>query len=377
MRRHAFTLIELLVVIAIIGILSALVITQLGNSSIKARNAAAQSDVVEMGKAVESFRTDDTASGAVVSNISGTVDTLNGTYGTLPNLFKGIQSTTSLTYAAAVTKTPSASYTYRYYTSSVSAGGTRQLVQAAPSQPEYVLCSNLINAPQPSFCTTEGSSPQQGTDQVKAVRGLIAWYQLDGNGTNTSAPDTSGYGISGSLQNFTFDNTTNGWTSGKIGGALLFNGTNDYIDAGNDPSIQLSTGTISAWIKTSNAGSGYRGIIVKQNAYGIFTLNNSVAFYDWGGTGNNITSVRADDNSWHLVTLTFQSGVANGTTAYFDGAPILTARITVSNQTTNAQIGGGGNPSPAQTFSGLIDDARIYNRSLSATEVQQLYQGTL
>ena len=141
-------------------------------------------------------------------------------------------------------------------------------------------------------------------------------------------------------------------------------------------SIQLSTGTISAWIKTSNAGSGYRGIIAKQNAYGIFTFNNSVTFYDWEGNAGKFTSVRADDNSWHLVTLTFQSGVSNGTTAYFDGAPILTARITVSNQTTNAQIGGGGG-NPSQTFSGLIDDARIYNRPLSAAEVQQLYQGTL
>jgi len=44
-RRPAFTLIELLVVIAIIGILSALVVTQLGASQIKARNATAQSDI--------------------------------------------------------------------------------------------------------------------------------------------------------------------------------------------------------------------------------------------------------------------------------------------------------------------------------------------
>ena len=112
MRRHAFTLIELLVVIAIIGILSTLVVTQLGASQIKARNATAQSDIAEMGKVVDSFRTDDVASGTVVSNPpSGTVDTLSGTSGTLTSLFTGTQNVQGLTYAALVQKTPSSTPT--------------------------------------------------------------------------------------------------------------------------------------------------------------------------------------------------------------------------------------------------------------------------
>jgi len=73
-RRPAFTLIELLIVIAIIGILATLVIVQTGDSNRKARNATAQSDIAQLGKAVESFRIEDAASGQVVSNPSNTVD---------------------------------------------------------------------------------------------------------------------------------------------------------------------------------------------------------------------------------------------------------------------------------------------------------------
>ena len=78
-RRPAFTLIELLVVIAIIGIVASLVVTQLGDSRRKARNAQSQSDISGMGKAVESFRNDDASSDGVVSNLPNSVDSLKGT----------------------------------------------------------------------------------------------------------------------------------------------------------------------------------------------------------------------------------------------------------------------------------------------------------
>ncbi len=328
MRRHAFTLIELLVVIAIIGILSTLVVTQLSNTQIKARNAAAQSDVSEMTKSVEAFRTDDASSGMVISNTSAGIDSLNGTSGTLPQLFTGTQDTAATTYAAAVLKTPSFSYTYRYYASGASPGFGRQLVQAASNQPEYAICSTLVNAVTPFYCSSETAGPEPSFgDLVATATGIVGWWQLEGSGTSTVAVDSSGNGNTGTLRNFTFDNTTNGWTSGVYGNGLKFNGTSDKVST---PDLHASANmTVGVWVNVDPSIAAFGRIFgTTQNGpqIGVYTNGNlSVGIVNSSGTYSNIPNSRnISFGMWHF-----------------------------------------------------LDDIRIYNRALSASEVQQLYQGKL
>lgn len=205
--------------------------------------------------------------------------------------------------------------------------------------------------------------------------GLVGYWKLDED-TGVLAKDSTGNGNNGVLNGIAEPPTaTSGWTSkGKMSRALTFDGSNDYIDAGNDSSLQLTSGTLSAWIKTSNAGAGYRGIFAKQSAFGMFLKDNVFIMYDWSGAGDRSTGISLNDNAWHHVVCSFQSGVSNGTKCYVDGSNVMTTTITVSSQSIALQIGWAN--SVGQYFAGSIDDVRIYNRALSASEVLALYKTT-
>ncbi len=151
-------------------------------------------------------------------------------------------------------------------------------------------------------------------------------------------------------------------------GALHFDGFNDGVVVNNTPSVQLNSGTAEAWIKTSNAGSSYRGIIVKQWAYSLFLYNNELICYDWS-TGIIPTGIYLADNQWHHVAVSFANGVINGSKIYADGILVKTFTYHIVNQTIDLALGIGSNYS-VQNFAGSIDEVRVWNRQLSLAEIQ-------
>jgi len=187
------------------------------------------------------------------------------------------------------------------------------------------------------------------------------------NGTDIAG--TTAYDRSGTSNNCTL---TNGpiVNSGVVGQGLFLDGSNDYVNCTNASVFQNTTGTISAWIKTNGAGSSYRGIVTKQNAYGMYLKDNVLIMYDWGTYADRSTGINLADNKWHLVTATFQSGVS--AYIYIDGTLVLSTAMTVSNQGDVVTVGNGG-VAAGQNFAGAIDEVRIYNRALSAGEIQSLY----
>ena len=162
--------------------------------------------------------------------------------------------------------------------------------------------------------------------------------------------------------------------SSQNNGSFFYDGSNDYINFGNSSAVQQSSGTLSAWAKASSPGGGYRGIIAKQGAYGLFYTDSVLVAYDWAADAPRSTGVNIADNTWKNVVLTYQSGVSNGTRIYINGVSVLTTTITVLNQTGN--LFGGAEANAGQYASCQISSFNIYNRALSATEVLQNYNAT-
>ena len=171
-------------------------------------------------------------------------------------------------------------------------------------------------------------------------------------------------GIGGTLVNGAGFGTTNN-------GYFIFDGTNDHINFGNSSSLQQSSGTLSAWTKASSPGGGYRGIIAKQGAYGLFYTDSVLVTYDWAADAGRSTGINIADNTWKNVVLTYQSGVSNGTRIYINGVSVLTTTITILSQVAN--LFGGAEANASQYASCQISLFNMYNRALSAAEVANNY----
>ena len=78
---------------------------------------------------------------------------------------------------------------------------------------------------------------------VQAHAGLVLHYKFDET-SGTTAADSSGNGNTGTLTNMAGTE----WTAGKVGGALDFDGSNDYVDLGNGLADNMGDVTFSSWI---------------------------------------------------------------------------------------------------------------------------------
>ncbi|MDQ3934172.1 MAG: hypothetical protein M3340_06025 [Actinomycetota bacterium] len=156
--------------------------------------------------------------------------------------------------------------------------------------------------------------------------------------------------------------------------AVRLNGTTGHVNAGNPTGLKLANGTVEAWVKAPSPGSSYRGVVVKQWAYGLFLLDGVVATHDWGTGLTRSTGVSVADGNWHHVAMSFRSGVPNGTVIYVDGVARLTTTITVYDQNTGLTLGSGGGPTQ-QYLAGTIDDAAVYNAPLTAEQIHERYRG--
>ena len=189
-------------------------------------------------------------------------------------------------------------------------------------------------------------------------------------GSGTTWRDLSGNNNSGSLVNGPTFNSANG-------GSIVFDGNDDYISISqniNPPNITLEF-FYKALISTpyeyliSNA----RDCCGPQNGYELHIVNGVPRFSIWNSTQAAVNGTSTlTDQIYHI-------------TATYDGSQMKIYQNSILTGIANSALGIGSSPSfnlaiggmgfnPAvYNLTGNIYVGRVYNRALSASEVQQNY----
>jgi len=183
--------------------------------------------------------------------------------------------------------------------------------------------------------------------------------------------DRSGYGNHGTLTNM--DPGTDWVTSGGKG-ALDFDGVNDQVNLGSSVVLDTRSFTISFWAAQTGGAAATMPIGNRNttNSYVWFRSANYLRMAFPVGTVE-FTSVTSFVGWSHYVLtgITSSSGLSS---IGLSVNSIPQSPINVSDSTFTVNTLGAGY-SGAFWFLGQIDDARIYNRAITATEIQLLYTG--
>lgn len=206
---------------------------------------------------------------------------------------------------------------------------------------------------------------------------LVGHWTMDAgkvNWTTNQMVDSSGNSNTGQLVAMS---TTTSPVPGKIGGAMKFNGSSQYVTISDSSSLKPTQISFGGWVnKTSRTANSVPigKITLGTNGYMIYAEDASdftMKCFIYGLTPNQVVFPgNAPLGSWNHYMCTYDGATIKG---YRNGVLVVSTSVTgsISHSTVSLQIGKySTNP---QYFSGLLDDVRIYNRALSATEIKQLY----
>jgi fibronectin type 3 domain-containing protein len=213
------------------------------------------------------------------------------------------------------------------------------------------------------------SNEASATVTTAAPAGLVAAYSFD-EGSGTTVTDLSGKGNSGTVSGPTWN------AAGKFGSALSFDGVNDWVTVADSNTLDLTTGmTLEAWVNPSALGTSWRTAVFKETsnyyAYALYpntgttrpSGNMLVGATDYDQRGSAALTL----NTWTHLATTYDGANLR---LYVNGTQVGTQAASGSITTSTGALRIGGNNIWSEWFQGRIDEVRVYNRALSATEIQ-------
>jgi hypothetical protein len=209
--------------------------------------------------------------------------------------------------------------------------------------------------------------------------GLVSWWPAESNPVDAAGGNT-GVLLNGAT-----------FASGKYGQSFSLNGSGAHVRIADNPSLHLTNAlTISAWINPTDPGGYSYHIVSKWDV--VFEYQKSYSTWLSGGkfiftvcaNGDEQLGPHADlvsvasvaPNQWTHVAATYDgstmkvylNGQLNNQKAFPNGIFPGTGDLAIG-----AIVGGVPAGQNLYSFSGRIDEPAIYNRALSAAEIQAIF----
>jgi glucose/arabinose dehydrogenase/PKD repeat protein len=196
----------------------------------------------------------------------------------------------------------------------------------------------------------------------------VAAYNFDA-GSGTTLPDVTGRGHPGTLTGPTWT------TAGKSGGALSFDGVNDSVRIADANDLDLTSAmTLEAWVRPTALGNIWRTVIFKEQpghmTYALYgsTSNGRPSGQAYvGGERDARATAALPTATWSHLATTYDGANLR---LYVNGTQAATLAVNGAMAVSTGALKLGGNGIWGEWFAGQIDDVRVYNRALSATEIQ-------
>jgi hypothetical protein len=204
--------------------------------------------------------------------------------------------------------------------------------------------------------------------------GMISYWKLD-EGSGSTASDSVG-GNHGFL---------NGpvWTTGKVGNALSFDG-NDYVDCGNDASLDISGTKITyeAWInhQFTPGSHSWGNVIRKHHDAGNwirFEANQEKVSFYLSGLNYCTGQTTLSPNTWYHVVGTYDGQCMKVFVNGVEDGKLEIVKTITPHSSSNLYIGCSFYGNYIEFWKGQIDEVAIYNRALTPTEILQHYENGL
>jgi len=196
--------------------------------------------------------------------------------------------------------------------------------------------------------------------------GLVASYGFEEAGGATVA-DASGKGNHGTIKEAVR-------STGRYGRALQFDGVNDWVTVNDSASLDLSSGmSLEAWVYPQSQTNGGNTVLLKEisngEIYSVYSEEDSnlpVSYFNNGSYRTVFGTKRLPANTWSHLVGTYDGQVQR---LYVNGIEVAKSAQNGLIQQSSGVLRIGGNSLWGEFFHGYIDEVRIYNRSLTATEV--------